>query len=90
MDQFTITKSPPVVTNDLVYLRLIGDKSIKEEEFGKKQKDRQLEMKYCYDNSEQLTKMKKTFKIGVAAANNHYAGFWASQGKIVRGVSFTQ
>ena len=34
-------QSPRIVTTDYVYLRLIGDRSIKEDEFGKIQKDRE-------------------------------------------------
>ena len=36
--------APPVVTADFVYIRLIGDRSIQEHDFGKIQKDRLTEM----------------------------------------------
>ena len=45
-NQLDKIQSPPVVTSDFVYLRLIGDRSISEEEFGIIQKDRQQEMEY--------------------------------------------
>ena len=32
--------TPPIVTSDFVYLRLIGDRSIDEKDFGKIQRDR--------------------------------------------------
>ena len=42
--QLTDIQTPPVVTTDFVYLRLIGDRSINENEFGMIQKDRTEEM----------------------------------------------
>ena len=36
--------TPPIVTTDFLYVRLIGDRSIEESDFGKIQKDRVLEM----------------------------------------------
>jgi len=45
-NQLDKIKTPPIVTSDFIYLRLIGDRSIKEENFGKIQKDRVQEMEY--------------------------------------------
>jgi uncharacterized protein YecE (DUF72 family) len=42
--QQDILITPPVVTTDFVYLRLIGDRSINEKDFGKINKDRTKEM----------------------------------------------
>ena len=42
--QHDILVTPPVVTTDFVYLRLIGDRSIDERDFGKIKKDRTKEM----------------------------------------------
>ena len=66
--------TPPVLTTDFVYLRLIGDRSIAEKDFGKIQKDRLNEMQKW---ASELTKAQedKVLKIGIVAANNHYAGF---------------
>lgn len=36
--------TPHVMTTDFVYLRLIGDRSIGEKDFGKIQKERKIEM----------------------------------------------
>ena len=36
--------TPPIVTTDFLYVRFIGDRSIDENNFGKIQKDRVLEM----------------------------------------------
>ena len=44
--QLADIQTPPVVTSDFVYLRLIGDRSMNEKDFGKIQKDRTEEMKY--------------------------------------------
>ena len=41
--------SPPVVRSDSIYLRLIGNRSIKEGDFGNIQKDREQEMEYWSD-----------------------------------------
>jgi uncharacterized protein YecE (DUF72 family) len=69
--------TPPIITSDFVYVRLIGDRSIQEEDFGHIQTDRIKEMK----------KIARNFKTGIdqgnmtpvrfaiVAANNHYAGF---------------
>jgi uncharacterized protein YecE (DUF72 family) len=45
-NQLDKIQSLPIVTTDFVYLGLIGDRSIKDDEFGKIQKDREQEMKY--------------------------------------------
>ena len=37
--------TPPIAITDFLYLRFIGDRTIHEEDFGKIQKDRVMEMK---------------------------------------------
>ena len=44
MESTDILITPPVVTTDFIYLRLIGDRSIDERDFGKINKDRTKEM----------------------------------------------
>ena len=68
---------PPIVTSDFVYVRLIGDRTIQEKDFGQIQIDRVKEMR----------KVARTFKdetnegnlsnirFAIIAANNHCAGF---------------
>jgi uncharacterized protein YecE (DUF72 family) len=68
-------QSPPIVTTDF-YLGLIGDRSIKDDEFGKIQKDREQE-KYWSTKFRTIQKDEKDVKVGIVAANNHYAGFGA-------------
>ena len=75
--QLADIRTPPIVTSDFVYVRLIGDRSIQEKDFGRIQIDRIKEMK----------KVARTFKrdadesdlsrvrFSIVAANNHYAGF---------------
>lgn len=86
-NQLDKIQSPPVVTTDFVYLRLIGDRSIKEDEFGKIQKDREQEMKYWSDRFRTARKDEKELKVGIVAANNHYAGFGAATANMFRVMS---
>ncbi|MGA1974779.1 MAG: DUF72 domain-containing protein [Conexivisphaerales archaeon] len=65
-------KVPDRVTASIVYLRLIGDRSIREEDFGKLQKDRTAEMVKW---SERLSKVEASIRRGYVFANNHFAGF---------------
>jgi len=62
--------NPAPVTTDFVYLRLIGDRSIPEKQFGKIQKDRTKEMKKWID------KLKSTsVPLAMVNLNNHFQGF---------------
>jgi len=73
--QMDVLQTPAVITTDFIYLRLIGDRSIQESNFGKLQRDRSLEMKGWADKISQLDEQEKSLKIGIVAANNHYGGF---------------
>lgn len=83
-NQLDKIQSPPIVTSDFVYLRLIGDRTIKEDEFGKIQKDRQQEMRYWSNKIRTVQKDEKDVKVGIVAANNHYAGFGAATANMFR------
>jgi len=75
--QLADIRIPPIVTSDFVYVRLIGDRTIQEKDFGQIQIDRVKEMR----------KVARTFKdetnegnlsnvrFAIIAANNHCAGF---------------
>lgn len=65
-------KNPAPVTTDFVYLRLIGDRSIPEKEFGRVQKDRSHLVQEWADR---LQSVQDTVSLGVAMANNHFEGF---------------
>ena len=86
-NQLDKIQSPPVVTSDFVYLRLIGDRSIKETDFGRIQKDRENEMKYWADKFREVQEDEKDVKVGIVAANNHYAGFGAATANMFRVMS---
>ena len=62
--------NPAPVTTDFIYLRLIGDRSIPENQFGKIQKDRTKEMKKWID------KLKDSnVPLAMVNLNNHFQGF---------------
>jgi uncharacterized protein YecE (DUF72 family) len=82
------TQSPPIVTSDFVYLRLIGDRSIKESEFGEIQKDREQEMKYWTHKTKAVRENEKDVRAGIVAANNHYAGFGAATANMFRMMNY--
>jgi hypothetical protein len=67
-NQLDKIQSPRIVTTDYVYLRLIGDRSIKEDEFGKIQKDREQEMEYWSDKFMTTEENEKDVKAGIVAA----------------------
>ena len=48
--QFAEIQTPPIVTIDFLYLRLIGDRGIQEKDFGRIQRDRVLEMEKWAEN----------------------------------------
>jgi uncharacterized protein YecE (DUF72 family) len=76
-------RTPTVVTTDFIYLRLMGDRSIPEEEFGVIQKDRTIEMKAWAAAINKLSKDKK-IKNGFVPTSNHYAGFAAATANMFR------
>ena len=67
--------TPPIVTSDFVYLRLIGDRSIDEKDFGNIQKDRTEEMQKWAQEIKNVEKYDKSVLRAIISANNHYAGF---------------
>jgi uncharacterized protein YecE (DUF72 family) len=67
--------TPPIVTSDFVYLRLIGDRRFAEEQFGKIQIDRIEEINRWAEKIKDIKQNEKYLKIGIVAANNHYGGF---------------
>jgi uncharacterized protein YecE (DUF72 family) len=68
-------QTPPIVTSDFVYLRLIGDRRLAEEQFGKIQIDRSEEINRWAEKIKDIKQNEKDVKIGIVAANNHYGGF---------------
>ena len=75
--QLADIQTPHDVTSDFVYLRLIGDRSIQEKDFGRIQIDRIKEMKKVARNFKDDADRGNIsgVKFSIVAANNHYAGF---------------
>src|SRR5262245_51477924 len=67
--------TPSIITSDFVYLRLIGDRSIDEKDFGNIQKDRTEEMQKWAQQIKNVEKYDKSVIRAIISANNHYAGF---------------
>ena len=84
--QQDILITPPVVTSDFLYLRLIGDRSIDERDFGKIKKDRTKEMQLWRNILKDIQKNEKNVKTSIIAANNHYAGFGPMTAKLFAGM----
>jgi uncharacterized protein YecE (DUF72 family) len=68
-------QTPPVVTSDFVYLRLIGDRRLSQDQFGKIQIERRNEIKKWSNKLIEITQNEKNVKTAIVAANNHYGGF---------------
>ena len=66
-----------------MYLRLIGDRSIQEKEFGRIQIDRVLEMQKWAENIKNV-QVDEHVKLAIVAANNHYARFGPGSVNIFR------
>ena len=68
-------RTPPIVTSDFVYLRLIGDRRLAEDQFGKIQIDRTEEIRNWANKMKEIKQNEKDVKVAIVAANNHYGGF---------------
>ena len=68
-------QTPPVVTSDFVYLRLIGDRRLAEDQFGKIQIDRTKEIRNWANKMKEVNQSEKDIKAAIVAANNHYGGY---------------
>ncbi|PWU78720.1 MAG: hypothetical protein DLM72_20960 [Candidatus Nitrosopolaris wilkensis] len=75
-------QTPPILTKDFLYLRLIGDRSIQEKDFGIIQIDRILEMEKWAENIKAV--QDEHAKFAIVTANNHYAGFGPGTANIFR------
>lgn len=65
-------ENPAPITSDHIYLRLIGDRTIPEAEFGRLQKDMTSQMKSWI---EKLNKIQDKIPHAMILANNRYEGF---------------
>lgn len=75
--QLADIRMPPIVTFDFVYVRLIGDRSIQEKDFGRIQIDRIKEMKKIARNFSDDYNEGNLSKVqfAIVVANNHYTSF---------------
>jgi len=70
--EIPMAKVPSVITSDTVYLRLVGDRSIPEEQFGNVIKDRTSEIEYW---TKELQGKKDMIRHAYVLSNNHFQGF---------------
>ena len=68
-------QTPPIVTSYFVYLRLIGDRRLAENQFGKIQINRSEEIRNWANRMKEVKQNEKDVKVGIVAANNHFAGY---------------
>ena len=68
--QLADLQTPPILTMHFLYLRLIGDRSIEEKDFGRIQIDRVLEMEKWAENIKAIEN--ERIKLRIMTANNHY------------------
>jgi uncharacterized protein YecE (DUF72 family) len=64
--------NPLLLTTDMFYVRLIGDRSITESQFGKVVKDRKEQLKRW---TAKIQSIQNESTFGIIMANNHYEGF---------------
>ena len=64
--------NPTILTSDLVYVRLIGDRTIPDSEFGRVVKDRSDSIKAW---AEKLRSVEDEASMAIVMGNNHYQGF---------------
>ena len=60
--QLAELQTPPILTTDFLYVRLIGDRSIEEKDFGRIPIDRVLEMQKWADNIKAVERIKPNLK----------------------------
>ncbi|MDE1862266.1 MAG: DUF72 domain-containing protein [Thaumarchaeota archaeon] len=65
-------ENPAPLTSDMVYLRLIGDRSIPEKDFGTVRRDRSVLVQKWADR---LEAVRDRISLAVAVANNRFEGF---------------
>ena len=74
-------KNPFPITSDFLYVRIIGDRSIPEKNFGKVMRDRTNDLKIWADR---LNQTLSQISFGMIMVNNHYEGFGPSTANKLR------
>ena len=72
--------NPMPITSNYLYVRLIGDRSIPDSEFGKVSKDKKEEIKNWADKLEKISDI----PLAMIMANNHFEGFAPSTANSLR------
>jgi uncharacterized protein YecE (DUF72 family) len=80
--QLADLQTPPILTTNFIYLRLIGDRSIQDKDFGRIQIDRALEMEKWAENIKAV--QEEHVRLAIVTANNHYAGFGPGTANVFR------
>ena len=80
--QLADLQTPPILTTNFIYLRLIGDRSIQDKDFGRIQIDRVLEMEKWAENIKAV--QEEHVRLAIVTANNHYAGFGPGTANVFR------
>jgi uncharacterized protein YecE (DUF72 family) len=62
-------QTPPIVTSDFVYLRLIGDRRLSDDQFGKLQTDRTEEIRNWANKMKEVKQIDKDAKVGLVATS---------------------
>lgn len=73
--------NPAEITSDYVYIRLIGDRSIPESEFGKVSINRESQIQKWIDV---LKKIENKVNLAMIMANNHFEGFGPATANTLR------
>ncbi|MFQ5496317.1 MAG: DUF72 domain-containing protein [Nitrosopumilus sp.] len=72
--------NPMPITSNYLYVRLIGERSIPDSEFGKVSKDKKKEIKIWTDKLEKISDI----PLAMIMANNHFEGFGPSTANSLR------
>src|SRR5574339_71402 len=67
--------TPPIITSDFVYMRLIGNRSFDDKNFGKIVFDRTAEMEVWSKILLVIQNKVKNVSMAIVSANNYYSGF---------------
>ncbi len=73
--------NPAKITSDYVYIRLIGDRSIPESEFGKVTIDRTSQIQMWADR---INKLKDKVDLALIMTNNHFEGYGPATANTLR------
>ena len=73
--------TPPIITSDFVYMRLIGNRSFDDKNFGKIVFDRTAEMEVWSKILLVIQNKVKNVSMAIVSANNYYSGFGPASAK---------